>query len=130
MQFMFTGFTPDTGFRVLSFEGIGADKLRTKFTVKTDLVLVRKYGILVQELPLLCRGLLERRDEGDQGYTLIFTEDEMRKHADNRAADRAAAQRKPIRRFIHHQSSAAGQNPQNSQQEPAPGYSLLTVTAQ
>ena len=115
MQFIFNGFTPDTGFRVLSFEGVGVDKLRTEFTVKTDLVLVRKYGILVQELPLLCRGLLERRDENEQGRTLTFTEEDMSKYANNRAADRAAAQRKPVRRFVPHQISATGQSSENVQ---------------
>ena len=100
MQFVLTGFTPDTGFRVYAFEGIGADRTRTEFTVRADLDLIRRYGIRVQELPLLCRALLERRDEADLGHTLIFSEEEMRLHASACAAEREAAaqKRKPARR--------------------------------
>ena len=94
MQFILTGFTQDTGFRVFAFEGIAGDRTRTAFTVRTDLALIRRYGIRVQELPLLCRGLLERRDDGVQERTMTFTEEGMRLHADSRAADRDAAQRR------------------------------------
>ncbi len=94
MQFILTGFTQNTGFRVFAFERIGADRTRTPFTVGTDLELIRKYGIRVQELPLLCRGLLERHDETEQERTWIFTEDEMRLYASNCAAEREAAQKK------------------------------------
>ena len=72
MQFVLTGFTPDTGFRVFNFEGIAEDRSRIGFTVRTDLALTRKYGIQMQDLPLLCRGLLERRDENETGRALIF----------------------------------------------------------
>jgi hypothetical protein len=100
VQFILTGFTPDTGFRVFAFEGIRADQTRAEFTVRTDLALIRKYDIRVQELPLLCRGLLERRDDGQQERTFTFTEDEMRIHAKGRAADRDAAEkRKSTRRY-------------------------------
>lgn len=51
MQFILTGFTPDTGFRVFAFQGIGTDRTRTDFTVRTDLSLIRRYGIRMQELP-------------------------------------------------------------------------------
>ena len=89
MQFILTGFTHDTGFRVFAFEGIAGDRTRTEFTVRMDLALIRKYGIRVQELPLLCRGLLEQRVEGGEERTMTFTEDRMRLHADNCAAERA-----------------------------------------
>jgi hypothetical protein len=91
-QFILTGFTPDTKFRVFAFQGIGADRTLTEFTVRADLSLIQRYGIRVQELPLLCLGLLERRDEGDQQRTLSFTEEDMRMHANSRATDRDAAQ--------------------------------------
>lgn len=101
MQFVFTGFTHDLGFRVFAFERLGEDRVRTQCTVKADLALVRRYGIQIQELPLLCRGLLDRHEEGlEQGGVLgsfIFTEEEMRVCADERAAVRAlaASKRKP-----------------------------------
>ena len=94
MQFVLTGFTQDTGFRVFAFEGIAGDRTRTAFTVRTDLALIRRYGIRVQELPLLCRGLLEHRGEGEQERTITFTEEGMRLHADNCAAERSAAQKR------------------------------------
>ena len=81
MQFSLIGFRQDTGFRVFTFEGTAADHTRTAYTVRADLALTRKHGIRVQELPLLCRGLLERAGEGEQKYTATFTEEEMRLHA-------------------------------------------------
>ena len=98
MQFILTGFTQDTGFRVFAFERIGADRTRTAFTVRTDLDLIRKYGIRVQELPLLCRALLERRDEAELERTWIFTEDEMRAYASNCAAERDEAKKQKAMR--------------------------------
>lgn len=78
MQFSLIGFSQDTGFRVFAFQGTAADRTRTEYTVRADLALTRKYGIRVQELPLLCRGLLERAGEGEQKCTATFTEEEMR----------------------------------------------------
>jgi hypothetical protein len=94
MQFTLTGFRQDTGIRVFAFEGTADDRTRTAFTVRTDLALSRRYGIQLQELPLLCRGLLERRDSLDVGRTVTFTEEEMQLHATGRAAEREAAQRR------------------------------------
>ena len=94
MQFILRGFTQDSGFRVFAFEGIAEDRTRTAFMVRTDLALIRRYGIRVQELPLLCRRLLEQRDKGEQERTMTFTEEGMRRHADVCAAERDAAQRR------------------------------------
>ena len=94
MQFILTGFTQDTGFRVFAFERIAGDRTRTAFTVRTDLALIRRYGIRVQELPLLCRGILEQRDEAEQEPAMTFTEEEMRLHFDNCAAEREAVRRR------------------------------------
>lgn len=94
MQFVLTGFIQDGGFRVFAFERMGEDRKWTKYAVRADLVLIRRYGIRVQELPLLCRGLLERRD-GEETRAFTFTEDEMCLHAkDSEAARLAAALRK------------------------------------
>ena len=93
MQFILTGFTQDTGFRVFAFEGIAGDQTRTAFTVRTDLALLRRYGIRVQELPLLCRGLLEQRDDGEQERTMTFTEEGMRLRGQQRSGTRWAQKR-------------------------------------
>jgi hypothetical protein len=100
MQFMLTGFTQDLAFRVFAFERMGLDRVRTKVAVKADLALVRRYGIPVQELPLLCRALLERSEDGGESHNLTFTEDDMSLHAKGCAAAKAAAaqKRKPPRR--------------------------------
>jgi len=100
MQFILTGFTQDVAFRVFAFERMGLDRVRTKVVVKADLALIRRYGIQVQELPLLCRNLLERSDNGGETQTLTFTEDDMNLHAKGCADAREAAKqkRKPSRR--------------------------------
>lgn len=100
VQFILTGFTQDMGFRVFTFERIGDDRIRTKCTVKADLALIRGYGIRIQELPLLCRGLLDHGDSGCEMQSLTFGEVEMRACADERTAahDAAVAKRKPPHR--------------------------------
>jgi uncharacterized protein YegP (UPF0339 family) len=124
MQFILTGFTQDTGFRVFAFEGVVVGQIRTVFTVRADLALSRRYGIAMQELPLLCRSLLDRQDEDGQAkdesgenhanHALIFSEEDMRAWADKRAADRAIAalKKKTPRRPVVENAGAAWRGPQ------------------
>ena len=114
MQYILTGFTQEMGFRVFAFERIGDDRLRTKFTVKADLALIRRYGIRLQDLPLMCRGLLDRCNAVEEKRTLIFTEDEMGVYERNSLAAReAAAQKKrPPRRPSSENIGAAWRAPQ------------------
>jgi hypothetical protein len=98
VQFVFTGFSQEVEFRVFAFERIGEGQIRTKFSVRTELALLRKYGIRLQELPLMCRGILERRDEGEVNFTTTFTEAEMSVYAKDLAAARQTAAEKR-RRF-------------------------------
>jgi hypothetical protein len=102
MQFILTGFTQDRGFRVFAFEGIAADRVQTQFTVRADLVLSRQYGIRLQELPLMCRAVLEGREEGDQENAMTFCEEAMRLHETNCIAARALAalKKKTFRRPV------------------------------
>lgn len=99
LRFILTGFTQDVGFRVFAFERVADDRTRTACTVRADLAMSRSFGIQMQELPLLCRGLLEKRNDGGEEGALTFTEDEMRLYmVDRRAArDAAAKKRKPPR---------------------------------
>jgi hypothetical protein len=76
MQYTLTGFTHDAGFRVFAFEGIGEDRVRLPYSVKADMALARKYGIRVQELPLLCREVLDRRTSAD-GQAFTYPECDM-----------------------------------------------------
>jgi hypothetical protein len=121
MQFILTGFTQDIGFRVFAFEGVAIGQIRTAFTVRADLALSRRYGIAMQELPLLCRGLLDRQGEvveteveNVENHSLTFSEDDMRACADKRAADRALAalKRKAPRRPVVENAGAAWRGPQ------------------
>jgi hypothetical protein len=114
MQFILTGFTQDMGFRVFAFEGVSADRTRTKYTVRADLGLVRRYGIRVQELPLLCRALLDKCGESEEQRALTFTEDEMRLRAQDCAQAREmAAMKKPPRRPAGANLGAAWRAPQH-----------------
>jgi hypothetical protein len=114
MQFILTGFTQELGFRVFAFERLGEDRVRTRCTVKADLVLVRRYGIRLQELPLMCRGLLERGDEAEVTPAMIFSEEQMRDCANERAAAKegAAHKRKPPKRPVVENPGAAWRGPQ------------------
>ena len=98
MQYLLTGFSNDIGFRVFAFDVIGDDRVRITYSVRADLTLARKYGITLQELPLLCRGVLEQRifvSKVERRFT--YTEAEMSIHADARAvrAEKLKAARKP-----------------------------------
>ena len=93
VQYILTGFSHDMGYRVFSFETID-DHGRKAYRVRADLALARKHGIAVQELPLLCRALLERRKEGESQRAYTFEEADMREYEDLRAARIAEAQKR------------------------------------
>ena len=97
MQFIMSGFTPDEGFRVFSFNRVGNDYARTRFTLRADLSLIGKYGISMQELPLLMKEHLESGHAAESATALVFTEEAMRACAEHRAAGRSAAGKKPNR---------------------------------
>ena len=67
-NFVLTGFSHDLGFRVFEFNC--KDGTRARFTVRADLTLVRKYGVHIQELPLLCRRLLDASEAPEPSLTL------------------------------------------------------------
>lgn len=94
MHFVLTGFDQVKEFRVFSFEGVAANWTRMTFTVRTNLALTRLYGIRIQELPLLCRGLLEERYESGQDRMFTFAEEDMRLFASTAAARAEAAKQK------------------------------------
>lgn len=93
-QFLLSGFSEQAGFRVFNFESVSATRERIPFTVQADLALARRYGIPLQELPLLCRSILDRLDEADAGRAFTYTEDEMCSRAITLAARRLAEHRR------------------------------------
>jgi hypothetical protein len=114
MAYILTGFTQQLGFRVFAFARVELATLRTEHTVRADLSLTRKYGIQMQELPLLCRVLLERRDESGRASAVTFTEEDMSACAKERTAAKelAASKRRPPRRPSGENLGAAWRNPQ------------------
>jgi len=94
MQFVFTGFKHTESLRVFEFEGIADDRTRSNYFVSADLMLIRRYGIRVQELPLLCRRFLEQHELGENVHTVMYAEQDMRLYMDNCTAERDAAQRR------------------------------------
>ena len=94
MEFVLRGFKQDASIRRYSFQGIAGDRTRTEFTICADLVLARKYKIPLQELPLLCRNVLEGQLDGGQDHALTFTEQDMVVYATRRAAEVLEAEQK------------------------------------
>lgn len=113
MQFTLQGFSQVSGLRVFEFEGRAADRSRVRFTVSADLALSRRYGIRLQELPLLCKSFLERCCEEGEQQKLAYTEEEMRLYAVGvMAREEAARQRKSPRRPAAHLGGGAWRTPQ------------------
>ncbi len=100
MHYLLTGFTHSTGFRVFAFDGVTDRWVHTAYSVRADLALAMKYGIRVQELPLLCHGILERRGEHDDHRAYTFTEGDMATHANLVSAALEASKRKAPRRHF------------------------------
>lgn len=94
-HFVLTGFSHDLEFRVFEFDCVEA-RTRTHYTVRADLTLVRKYGIHIQELPLLCRRLLDASRA--PGASLTVSEADMIACAEKEALRNQAKLRKPWRR--------------------------------
>lgn len=109
VRFVLTGFSHNMEFRVFAFDRITTERERIQCTVRADLALTRKYGIHLQELPLLCRSLLERKDEGEPIISSTFTEAEMQDCARLRAAahEAASSKRKPPHRPTGENAGAA-----------------------
>lgn len=102
MDFVLMGFSHRNGStRRFLFERTGpkTGPAREEFTVDADIIMARRYGISVQELPLLCRRLLDDVDSATS-RTLIFGEAQMCMHAGLLAAETEAQalRKRPFRR--------------------------------
>jgi hypothetical protein len=98
-QFVLKGFQHLKGFRVFAFDAIDSDRKRTQLTVRTDLAMSSRYGIPLQDLPMLCLRVLEQREQIDQ-KDFVFTEEDMCRYANGRALvrEQALLRKKPGRR--------------------------------
>ncbi|MEZ5354093.1 MAG: hypothetical protein R2762_15760 [Bryobacteraceae bacterium] len=112
LQFVLKGFTEVTGVRMFAFDGVASDRSRTPFTVSANLAMSRRYGIRLQELPLLCRAVLEDH-AGEPATEWTYGEQEMSLHAGRVAArEEAARQRRPPRQPASQNLGAAWRAPQ------------------
>lgn len=59
MSFVFRGFQQTNGQRTYTYDGVAADRSRSEFTVLVELAMLRRHKISLQELPLLCRAVLD-----------------------------------------------------------------------
>ena len=108
-EFVFTGFRQDSEIRSYTFQIIFADRSRGKVTVGADVSLIRKHRIPLQELPLLCRRLLENRAGTKAAIKdLTFTEKDMLVYVSERTAAEHVAE---LKRRAHRTpvSSKSGQ---------------------
>jgi hypothetical protein len=99
MVFVLTGVVHQSNARRFTFESGRNASDRARIVVDVDLELARKYGIPLQELPLLCLHLLEGRNEAEgrtrgAGEMLEFAESEMIDYANRRIEANASAERK------------------------------------
>jgi len=108
LDFILLGFSQQNNMRRFFFErtGAGQGTVREQFTVDADTGLARRYKIAMQDLPLLCRRMLEHAD-GAVSRTLIFGEAQMCSHAGTLASEMEARalKKKPFRR--HSPATAA-----------------------
>ena len=74
MHFVLAGFGHSEHTRRYYFDAVEKDQDRKRVTVSADVDVARKCGIALQELPLLCRRLL---DEHPDAASIHFTEPEM-----------------------------------------------------
>ena len=106
MDFTLAGFKEGDGVRQFEFDCVAADRSRRKVIVRADVTLARKHDIRVQELPLLCRRLLDSVEEGALPAAITLTEDHM---IAIQSAARMAAEKKALHRPARRPSPATGQ---------------------
>lgn len=100
MDFVLTGFHQLENVRRFYFDTAGDARTRQRVTVGADLNLIRRYKIPLQELPLLCRRLLEGRAKIE---ATMLTENDMVQYANAREAAADALMKK---RRERHQRAA------------------------
>lgn len=94
ISYILKGFSQVMEFRVFEFEAVAVDRAHVLFTVRIDLALARKYGIRLQELPLLCRAVLDQCSEDDEQRDFTYTEQLMSFHAEQQLGQPASGRDK------------------------------------
>lgn len=94
MEYVLTNFRQLLNIRRFHFSGTTESRERLEFIVGVDLTSARKYGIAVQELPLLCRRFLEQRNDSGQPRGVNFTDAQMADYASQRDVEKKLADSK------------------------------------
>lgn len=92
MEFVLTGFSQENNIRRFKFQALPAGQNKKEWTVSADLSLMRKHKIPLQELPLLCKHLLEAQGENPSADSLTYAERDMLGYANDRSAAAMAAE--------------------------------------
>lgn len=111
IQFSLTGFSQVDGFRVFAFEGTASDRSRHAYTVKANLALAREYHIPLQDLPLLCRSMLDLCEPGGDSQPFTYGEPQMRAWAESAARAKTSRRRQPPRPQPSNQPGAGWRQP-------------------
>jgi hypothetical protein len=120
MKFVLTGFCQSENVRHYSFQGIVPGGKRTELSVGVDLALLHKYGIPLQEAPLLCCLLLSAQSEAELGQHFVLSEGELRDRAAQRDNERTESQTKK-------KPAAAPLTEPTAVVRPAPGFGKVGV---
>lgn len=94
MRFALTGFYQNYNIRRYLFQGIGEGGRRTDWNVDVDLTMLQRYGIPIQEAPLLCSVALAAQAIHDKSQTFMIPESHLRARAAERASERTESQNK------------------------------------
>jgi hypothetical protein len=95
MHFALVGHSEADGFRHYVFERVSQKGERTAFTVSANLLLIRRFGIRIQELPLMCRALLESAPETIDSCGFSLSEERLVEHR-LRSAYQTGPKKKPV----------------------------------
>jgi hypothetical protein len=98
MEYLLENYRQTSGVRVFVFDGISPDRTHARFTVSVDTALLAAHSIALQELPLLCRQLLEERATSGGSHTLTFAAADMEHLAAARAEARHAIRQRKFNR--------------------------------
>jgi hypothetical protein len=106
MKLLYMGFAhKTTGIRHYSFQGQIPDGTRKGFFVSTDVALLTKHHIQIQEVPMMCLRLLESAAEAQPQLALfILTEADMLAHISAKAAVKEQATSKRMKRSLDSES--------------------------
>lgn len=117
MKLLYMGFAhKTTGIRQYSFQGMISDGTRKGFFVTTEVALLTKHHIQIQEVPMMCLRLLESATEAQPQLELfILTEADMLAHIRDKAAIKELATSKRTKRSLRESPDALVVAPRSSQ---------------